>query len=80
LEPLGSTPATLDPAAVTDPQFGWHYGSQLSAEQRQQLQQMLESNLEAFAFTPQQLVVYHGSDHDFPGVEIHLQPGVERVY
>jgi hypothetical protein len=41
---------------------------------------MLKRNLEAFAFTPQQLVGYHGSDHDFPGVEIHLQPGVERVY
>jgi hypothetical protein len=80
LDPLGSTPDTLDPAAVADDKYGWHYGSQLTAEQRQQLQQVLEGNLEAFAFTPEQLVGYHGSDHDFPGVEIHLQPGVQRVY
>ena len=80
LDPLGDQPPLLEEDAVKDPDHGWHYGAQLTAAQRQQLQQLLLNHLEAFAFTSEQLVGYTGSDGQFPGVEIHLKPGVESVY
>lgn len=65
---------------VEDPEYHWHYGTQLSPGQLAELKEVLQRNLGAFAFKAADLVGYSGGGADYPGVVIELESGVSRVY
>ena len=82
LQPLPGAPDVVEPDAVLDELHGWHYGAQLASnpDRLHQFTAMLQRNLDAFAFTADQLVGYTGGDAGYEGVRIPLQPGVTRVF
>lgn len=82
LAPQAQVPLNPDelPELLEDEEWGWHYGSNLELQQRQQLREMLADNLGVFAFRSEDLVGYTGSAGGFAGVELELTPGTTRVY